>query len=270
MQQFLFQRPASRELGWHAVRLTSCFVFSRRPLGLVDAQAVLVVKCLLSSSQQAGPKQAPSKGQQFPILPSCILSSCVTCNTRVVDIWNRQKIDFGFSSQQLHAKCPLPAKARRAELSLGSIFLNRKLAPLMLTQNLILELSRDLATALQGTRIAQWGAPGPLWHWRVSKHTPDFSSSLQKNGGLRGGVFPYFPNFICKLPTFERVHVANCAFSSWVNQGRGVCLTSNCLVLNQHHHKCDIWILNPNILLVQINMICKKSQINNPLHTNGF
>lgn len=45
---------------------------------------------------------------------------------------------------------------------------------------------------------------------------------------------------------------------------------SNCLAFNQCHHKCDIWMLNPNILLVQINMICKKSQINNPLHTNGL
>lgn len=45
---------------------------------------------------------------------------------------------------------------------------------------------------------------------------------------------------------------------------------SSCLAFNQCRHKCDIRVLNPNILLVQINMICKKSQINNPLHTNGL
>lgn len=76
-------------------------------------------------------------------------------------------------------------------------------------------------------------------------HSMEFLSTLQKKkkkkvGGSISLLFSNFFFFLFKLPTFGRVHVANCAFSLAGVKDKVSAFTSNCLALHQHHHKCDI------------------------------
>lgn len=184
----------------------------------------------------------------IPVLPlsTCMLS--VLCQQKKASSWSF----FGFY---------FPPEEK---------WVQEATAQLMFAKNLILVLSRDFAATLQINGIPHRGTLILVYCWRVCKSPMEFLSTLKEGGGDTFLSFLYFFFFIFKPPTFGRVHVANCAFSLAWGKDKMSAFTSNCLALNQRHHKCDIWILNPNILLVQINMICKKSQINNPLHTNGF
>lgn len=83
--------------------------------------------------------------------------------------------------------------------------------------------------------------------WSVAEEDALYGVSLnfakkkkKKVGGSISLLFSNFFFFLFKLPTFGRVHVANCAFSLAGVKDKVSAFTSNCLALHQHHHKCDI------------------------------
>lgn len=140
------------------------------------------------------------------------------------------------------------------------------MAQCMFIKNLIFVLSgyiykHDLNNIRSST-------PGcPHFSWRICKHSMTFP--ILRN---RGGYIFFFLSVILLTPkSLSFQEFTALTYTSLVcTKDKVSAFLSNCLAFNQCRHKCDLRVLNPNILLVQINMICKKSQINNPLHTNGL
>lgn len=154
--------------------------------------------------------------------------------------------------------------SRRRGLSIGEKGYE-VMAQCMFIKNLIFVLSgyfykhdlNNIRSSTPGTPISAGEYANTLWPFRSWE--------------TEGGTFFFLSVILLNPKSLSFQEFTALTYTSPVcTKDKVSAFPSNCLAFNQCRHKCDLRVLNPNILLVQINMICKKSQINNPLHTNGL